>query len=50
MKNTPKWNFGTNQQVISLLLAIKENREDNKDHHALMSKLNRDLSLMLSKV
>ena len=33
-------NSGTNQQVISLLLATKENCED-KDHHALMSKLNR---------
>ena len=41
MKNSPKWNSSTNQQVISLLLAIKENCEDNKDHHALMSKLNR---------
>ena len=41
MKNSPKWNSGTNQQVISLLLATKENCEDNKDHHALMSKLNR---------
>ena len=43
MKNAPKWNSGTNKQVISLLLAIKENRENNKDHHALMSKLNRGL-------
>ena len=41
MKNSPKWNSGTNQQVISLLLATIENCEDNKDHHALMSKLNR---------
>ena len=41
MKNSPKWNSGNNQQVISLLLAAKENYEDNKDHHALMSKLNR---------
>ena len=41
IKNSPKWNSGTNQQVISLLLATKENCEDNKDHHALMSKLNR---------
>ena len=32
-------NSGTNQQVISLLLATEENCED-KDHHALMSKLN----------
>ena len=39
IKNSPKWNSGTNQQVISLLLATKT--EDNKDHHALMSKLNR---------
>ena len=43
MKNAPKWNSGTNKQVISLLLAIKENRENNKDHHTLMSKLNRGL-------
>ena len=41
IKNSPKWNSGTNQQVISLLLATKENCEDNKDHHALMAKLNR---------
>ena len=31
IKNFPKWNSGTNQQVISLLLATKENCEDNKD-------------------
>ena len=31
IKNSPKWNSGTNQQVISLLLATKENCEDNKD-------------------
>ena len=41
MKNSPKWNSGTSQQVISLLLTTKESCEDNKDHHALMSKLNR---------
>ena len=41
IKNSPKWNSGTNQQVISSLLATKENCEDNKDHHALMTKLNR---------
>ena len=41
IKNSPKWNSGTNQQVISLSLASKENCEDNKDHHALMPKLNR---------
>ena len=37
-KNSPIWNSGTNHQVISLLLATKENYEYNKDHHALMSK------------
>ena len=41
IKNFPKWNSGTTQQVISLLLATKENCEDNKDHHALMSKVDR---------
>ena len=39
--NSPKCNSGTNHQVISSLLATKENCEDNKDHHALISKLNR---------
>ena len=38
IKNSPKWNSGTNQQVISLLLATKENCEDNKDHYVLISK------------
>ena len=38
MKNSPNWNSGTNQQVISLLLATKENCEDNKDHYVLISK------------
>ena len=53
MKTSPKWNSGTNQQVISLLFVTKENCKDNKDHHALMSKLNRGglwLSLMICKV
>ena len=37
-KNSLIWNSGTNHQVMSLLLATKENYEYNKDHHALMSK------------
>ena len=41
MKTSPEWNSGTNQQVISLLFVTKENCNDNKDHNALMSKLNR---------
>ena len=48
IKNSPKWNSGTNQQVISLLLATKENCEDNKDHHALMWSITDDMqSIML---
>ena len=41
MKTSPEWNSGTNQQVISLLFVTKENCNDNKDHNALMPKLNR---------
>ena len=41
IKNSPKQNSGTNQQVISFLLTTKENCKDNKNHHVWMSKLNR---------
>ena len=41
MQSTPKWNSGTNQQVINFLLASKGNYKYKKDHHALISTLNR---------
>ena len=33
MQSTPKWNSGTNQQVINFLLGSKGNYKYKKDHH-----------------
>ena len=33
MQSTPKWNSGTNQQVVNFLLASKGNYKYKKDHH-----------------
>ena len=43
MKSFPNWHSGTNEQVMPLLLAAKENCADKKDHYVYMSKVNREV-------